>query len=146
VTMMTAPTLILIGEADDWTPAKRCLVMVAHARPDGALIALTRYSGAHHGFNFAILQPAEPPSAIGSNITSRRRAMQKRRCGHFWLRIWGLRQRTSRPQSENAEVRQTPPNRGLGRLLTTQVNKWTGITSRGLHRPRNAMPSSRGPP
>jgi dienelactone hydrolase len=31
--------------------------MVAHARPDSAPIALTVYPGAHHGFNFAILQP-----------------------------------------------------------------------------------------
>jgi len=62
-TMMTAPTLILIGEADDWTPAERCRVMVAHARPDGTPIALTVYPGAHHGFNFAILQPGR--SSLG---------------------------------------------------------------------------------
>ena len=63
VTMMTAPTLILIGEADDLTPAERCRMMVAHARPDGAPIALTVYPGAHHGFNFAILQPGR--SSLG---------------------------------------------------------------------------------
>jgi dienelactone hydrolase len=61
--MMTAPTLILIGAADDWTPAERCRVMVSHARPDGAPIALTVYPGAHHGFNFAILQPGR--SSLG---------------------------------------------------------------------------------
>jgi dienelactone hydrolase len=55
--MMTAPTLILIGEADDWNPAERCRNMVAHARPDSAPIALTVYPGAHHGFNFAMLKP-----------------------------------------------------------------------------------------
>jgi dienelactone hydrolase len=38
--MMTAPTSILIGEADDWTPAEQCRQMVAHARPAGAPIAL----------------------------------------------------------------------------------------------------------
>jgi dienelactone hydrolase len=54
---MTAPTLILIGEADDWTPAERCREMVAHARPDGAPIALTIYPGAHHGFDVPLLQP-----------------------------------------------------------------------------------------
>jgi dienelactone hydrolase len=63
VTMMTAPALILIGEADDWTPAERCRVMVAHARPDRAPIALTVYPGAHHGFNFAMLQPGR--SSLG---------------------------------------------------------------------------------
>jgi dienelactone hydrolase len=55
--MMTAPTLILIGEADDWTPAERCREMVAHAQPDGAPITLTIYPGAHHAFDVARLQP-----------------------------------------------------------------------------------------
>ena len=63
VTMMTAPALILIGEADDWNPAERCRVMVAHARPDGAPIALAVYPGAHHGFNFALLRPGR--SSLG---------------------------------------------------------------------------------
>src|SRR3974377_263436 len=47
---MTAPTLVLIGEADDWNPAERCREMVAHARQDGATIALTVYPGAYHAF------------------------------------------------------------------------------------------------
>jgi dienelactone hydrolase len=52
---MTAPTLILIGAADNWTPAERCRDMVAHARPDGAAIALVVYPGAHHAFDVAEL-------------------------------------------------------------------------------------------
>ena len=63
VTAMTAPALILIGEADDWSPAERCRVMVVHARPDGAPITLTVYPGAHHGFNFEMLQPGR--SSLG---------------------------------------------------------------------------------
>jgi dienelactone hydrolase len=63
VTLMTAPSLILIGEADDWTPAERCRAMVANARPDGAPIALSVYPGAHHGFNFAVLRPGR--SSLG---------------------------------------------------------------------------------
>jgi dienelactone hydrolase len=62
-TLIAAPALILIGEADDWTPAERCRNMVAHARPDGAPIALTVYPGAHHGFNFAMLKPGR--SSLG---------------------------------------------------------------------------------
>ncbi len=54
---MTAPTLVLIGEADDWTPAERCRDMVAHSRPDGAAIALTVYPGAHHAFDVVELKP-----------------------------------------------------------------------------------------
>ena len=55
--MMTAATLVLIGEADDWTPAERCREMVAHARPDGATIALSVYPGAYHAFDVAELKP-----------------------------------------------------------------------------------------
>jgi dienelactone hydrolase len=54
---MTAPTLILTGTADDWTPAARCREMVAHARPGGAAIALVVYPGAHHAFDVAELAP-----------------------------------------------------------------------------------------
>lgn len=54
---MTAPTLVLVGEADDWTPAERCREMVAHARSGGAPIALTVYPGAYHGFDVRLLQP-----------------------------------------------------------------------------------------
>jgi dienelactone hydrolase len=55
--MMTVPTLILIGAADDWSQAERCRAMVAHARPDGAPIALTVYPGAYHAFDVAQFQP-----------------------------------------------------------------------------------------
>ena len=54
---LTAPTLILTGEQDDWTPAERCREMVAHARPDSAPIALHVYPDAHHAFDVAALQP-----------------------------------------------------------------------------------------
>jgi dienelactone hydrolase len=54
---MSAPTLVLIGEADDWNPAERCREMVAHSRHDGATIALTVYPGAYHAFDVAQLKP-----------------------------------------------------------------------------------------
>jgi dienelactone hydrolase len=54
---MTAPTLILIGEADEMNPVEQCREMVAHARPDGAPIALTVYPGVHHNFDVALLTP-----------------------------------------------------------------------------------------
>jgi len=54
---MTAPTLILIGEADETSPVEQCRRMVAHARPDGAPIALTVYPGVHHSFDIAQLTP-----------------------------------------------------------------------------------------
>ena len=54
---MTAPTLILIGEADEASPVERCREMVAHARPGGVPIALTVYPGVHHNFDVAQLVP-----------------------------------------------------------------------------------------
>jgi dienelactone hydrolase len=55
--MMTAPSLILIGEADERNPVAQCREMIAHARPDGAPIALTVYPGVHHNFDVALLTP-----------------------------------------------------------------------------------------
>ena len=47
------PTLILIGRADDWTPAAACEQMVAGARGRSARATLIVYPGAHHGFDRA---------------------------------------------------------------------------------------------
>jgi dienelactone hydrolase len=54
---LTAPTLILTGESDDWTPAERCREMVAHAQSDSAPIKLHIYPDAHHAFDVAALRP-----------------------------------------------------------------------------------------
>ena len=54
---MTAPTLVLIGEADEWNQAEQCREMMKHARADGATIALTVYPGVHHAFDVAELTP-----------------------------------------------------------------------------------------
>ena len=45
------PTLILIGRADDWTPAAACEQMVAGTRGRSALATLIVYPGAHHGLD-----------------------------------------------------------------------------------------------
>jgi dienelactone hydrolase len=47
------PTLILIGGADDWTPASSCEQMVAGARGRSAAAALVVYPGAYHDFDRA---------------------------------------------------------------------------------------------
>jgi len=54
---MTAPTLVLIGEADEWNQAEQCREMVKHARTDGAAISLIVYPGAHHAFDVVELKP-----------------------------------------------------------------------------------------
>jgi dienelactone hydrolase len=45
------PTLILIGAADDWTPAGACEQMVAGARGRSARATIVTYPGAYHDFD-----------------------------------------------------------------------------------------------
>jgi dienelactone hydrolase len=49
---MKMPTLVLIGELDDWTPAAACKKMMARRKPDSP-VALVVYPGAHHVFDDA---------------------------------------------------------------------------------------------
>jgi hypothetical protein len=53
----TIPTLILVGELDDWTPAKDCVRKVAQWGSAGPPIELVTYPGAYHDFNLSDLQP-----------------------------------------------------------------------------------------
>ena len=46
----SAPLLMQLGEADDWTPAGPCKAMAAAAR-QGPLPRWDAYEGAHHGFD-----------------------------------------------------------------------------------------------
>jgi dienelactone hydrolase len=46
-----APTLILMGAKDDWTPATACEQMVAGARGRSARTAIIIYPGAYHDFD-----------------------------------------------------------------------------------------------
>jgi dienelactone hydrolase len=62
--IMTVPTLILIGEDDDWTPAEACRKMVegrddwgiSRQKGAGAPVRLVVYPGAHHAFDVPALQ------------------------------------------------------------------------------------------
>jgi dienelactone hydrolase len=55
---VAVPTVILIGELDDWTPARDCRNAMARRTGDGAPVKLVVYPGAYHGFNFARDKPA----------------------------------------------------------------------------------------
>jgi dienelactone hydrolase len=46
-----APLLVLIGGADDWTPAERCQEMVDRMRARGADATIRVFAGAHHYFD-----------------------------------------------------------------------------------------------
>jgi dienelactone hydrolase len=45
------PLLVLIGGADDWTPAEKCAEMVEAMKSRGAAAAIVVYPGAHHYFD-----------------------------------------------------------------------------------------------
>ena len=47
------PTLILVGQFDDWTPAVSCEQMVSDARGRTARTSIVVYPGAHHEFDRA---------------------------------------------------------------------------------------------
>lgn len=48
----TVPVLLLLGAADDWTPASTCQAWAARVRDVGsATVELEVYAGAHHGFD-----------------------------------------------------------------------------------------------
>jgi dienelactone hydrolase len=46
-----APLLILIGEADDWTPAEPCRRLAEASRQAGHPVDIVVYPGAHHSFD-----------------------------------------------------------------------------------------------
>ncbi|WP_439573988.1 dienelactone hydrolase family protein [Phreatobacter sp.] len=48
-----APTLILTGELDDWTPAEPCNQLVRAAQAAGHPMEIRIYPGAHHAFDSA---------------------------------------------------------------------------------------------
>lgn len=46
-----APLLLLIGEADDWTPAAPCVALAESAQQRGAPLQIVTYPGAYHDFD-----------------------------------------------------------------------------------------------
>ncbi len=46
-----APLLILIGELDDWTPARSCIDLSLAGKEAGTPIEIVVYPGAHHSFD-----------------------------------------------------------------------------------------------
>lgn len=61
------PTLILIGEADDWTAPGPCLALVDRQRRAGLDVTRVTYPGAYHGFDNPLLGPnrRRVPDALG---------------------------------------------------------------------------------
>jgi dienelactone hydrolase len=71
---MTVPTLILIGEGDDWTPAEACRKLVAgqddlgvsRKKSDGPPMQLIVYPDAYHAFDLPSLQT--PVTYFGHHV------------------------------------------------------------------------------
>ena len=80
---MTVPTLILIGESDDWTPAEACRKLVAgqddlgisRQKGDGPAIQLIVYPNAYHGFDLPSLQM--PVTYFGHHVEFNRAASEQ---------------------------------------------------------------------
>ena len=51
IEFVDAPIHILIGELDEWVPAKACVDLVSLMSANGADIGITVYEGAHHSFD-----------------------------------------------------------------------------------------------
>jgi dienelactone hydrolase len=64
---VSVPTLILIGDLDDWTPARYCQAVMAGRSGAGAPIKLAVYPGAYHAFNAASLRD-KPRSYFGHHL------------------------------------------------------------------------------
>ena len=71
---MTVPTLVLIGELDDWTPAVECRNMVdgrddwgiSRQKDQGIPIKLVVYPGAYHAFDAPGLKA--PAQLLGHHL------------------------------------------------------------------------------
>jgi dienelactone hydrolase len=61
---LTTDTLVLIGEADDWTPADRCIRWREVVQTNGRALRLKTYPGALHAFD----APIEPRTVFGHRI------------------------------------------------------------------------------
>ncbi len=62
--VMTAPLLILMGSADDWTSVAACRAMLARGAGRGANVRLVVYPGATHAFDV----PARAHTTLGHHI------------------------------------------------------------------------------
>jgi dienelactone hydrolase len=71
----TAPTLILSGEIDDWTPAEPCRAMTEKSRAAGHPMEIKIYPGAHHSFDSDrperfVAERSNPTSLSGRGATT----------------------------------------------------------------------------
>ena len=85
------PTLLLVGRADDWTPAAVCEQMVAAARGRTAKTEIVVYPGAYHEFD----RP-DYPVRVADRDGLQRRRLRPRACRHQRVRARRLDQARDR--------------------------------------------------
>jgi dienelactone hydrolase len=74
---VTRPLLVLIGSADDWTPAVKCEQMATAMRSRGADVTLVVYPGAYHYFDvegqrlevLAGVENDNTPTGLGATVS-----------------------------------------------------------------------------
>jgi dienelactone hydrolase len=78
-------TLILIGDADDWTPAGRCARWRNSVQSNGHVLQMKTYPGARHGFDaplpphsFAGHYVGQDPAALADALIETRRFFDER--------------------------------------------------------------------
>lgn len=76
--VMTVPTLILVGDTDDWTLASYCRDMMARRDGKGAPVKLVVYPGATHAFNV----PARARIYLGHHL-----AYDPQATADAWLQV-----------------------------------------------------------
>jgi len=82
---LVTDTLILIGDADDWTPAPRCMRWRDSVQANGHLVEMKVYPGALHSFdselplhNYACHRIGRDPVPAADAIEQTRRLLAKR--------------------------------------------------------------------
>ncbi len=78
-------TLILIGDADDWTPVARCAEWRDAVRARGHVLQMKVYPGARHGFDaprplhfYAGHYVGQDPAAVADSLAETRRFLDQR--------------------------------------------------------------------
>ncbi|MBL8342922.1 MAG: prolyl oligopeptidase family serine peptidase [Rubrivivax sp.] len=95
-----APLMMLLGEADDWTPAAPCKQLAAQALPEGGVAApqFEAYEGAHHGFDGTVPvrlrrdvpNGVSPGQGVHAGAHPEARAAARQRLERFLREIWSL--------------------------------------------------------
>jgi dienelactone hydrolase len=81
---LTIPTIILIGELDDWTPAKDCERLMERRAGKGAPVKLVIYPALIMPLTWPLFGMACDPLAIGSNTMRMLRGVRFWKCMTSW--------------------------------------------------------------